>query len=298
MVQRAKHKGSGVRVALKHVTAFGSLDAAARGECIKEIELLRLLDHPNICKHYASFVDEGSAALVLVLELADAGDLRQMIEHFRRSGHRIPEKTIWRLFAQMVAAVAHMHARRALHRDIKPANVFITRGGDVKLGDLGLGRFFVETGQRALTAVGTPFYMAPERLREERYGYKSDVWSLGCVLYEMAMQQSPFYGDDISLFQLIVGAGAPPHPRPSHARRRRPRLWPASRRPSTPPSPPSSQRWCRRASWPVRRRAPTRMRCCGWWSGCGTRARSGPLSYLRLAPVAFMNAMKPSVPSP
>ncbi|KAG7230604.1 hypothetical protein INR49_025321 [Caranx melampygus] len=123
-VYRARYLLDNTSVALKKVQIFDLMDAKARQDCIKEIDLLKQLNHPNVIKYHASFIEDNE--LNIVLELADAGDL----------------------------------------------------------------------------SLGTPYYMSPERIHENGYNFKSDIWSLGCLLYEMAALQSPFYGDKMNLYSL------------------------------------------------------------------------------------------------
>ncbi len=108
----------------------------------------------------------------------------------------VDEDRVWRVFAQLTMALLECHKRKdgtkILHRDLKPGNVFFDANDQVKLGDFGLSRMMGEESVFAQTHVGTPYYMSPECISELRYNDKSDIWSAGCILYEMAALRAPF----------------------------------------------------------------------------------------------------------
>eukprot|EP00037_Helgoeca_nana_P000661 m.22866 g.22866 ORF g.22866 m.22866 type:complete len:324 (-) comp10831_c0_seq1:147-1118(-) len=183
---------SGAVVAIKKMSMVAIGSAEDREACLREATLLQQLDHPNVIKCHAVFLhfDE----INIVLEFAGAGDLSNMLKTMRSMKQRFPEAYIWKVFAQISAGLAHMHDNRCMHRDLKPANVFLTTEGVVKVADLGLSRSFASRSEDVtLSVVGTPYYMAPERLTQSEYTYSSDVWSAGCLLYELAALRSPFH---------------------------------------------------------------------------------------------------------
>lgn len=194
-VWRARSKATGSLVALKRIQVF-EMENESRKECLREARLLQSLDHPNIVKCEAAFVDKNE--LIIVLELADS-DLQTLLKSLKEP---MPEPLIFHYFIQAAEAVAAMHEKRIMHRDIKPGNIFLASGDRVKLGDLGLSRYFSSKTEETRSLVGTPYYMSPELLTESGYSFKSDVWSLGCLLYEMAMLRNPFYQDNATFYTL------------------------------------------------------------------------------------------------
>eukprot|EP00903_Cladosiphon_okamuranus_P009689 g9218.t1 len=203
----AKRKEDGTSVALKKMSK-PAMDEESRTKCMQEARLLQSLDHSNIIRFLDCFFHgacERDKTLVIVFEWAAAGDLKRQVRKALERQVHFKEATIWGYFAQICAAVSYMHQQRIMHRDLKPANIFLTLKGQVKVGDLGLGRFMTTCNETlAYSKVGTPLYTSPEVLRGGGYSWKSDIWSLGCILYELAMLRNPFKCEGLDLFTLVL----------------------------------------------------------------------------------------------
>lgn len=111
---------------------------------------------------------------------------------------------------QIILALYECHRRKegkVLHRDIKPANIFFDGSNNIKLGDFGLSRILGKESQYADTHVGTPYYMSPEQINECKYNEKSDIWSLGCLIYECAALEPPFTATNHLSLAMKIRAG-------------------------------------------------------------------------------------------
>ena len=97
---------------------------------------------------------------------------------------------IW--FAQICMGIKHVHDKNILHRDLKSQNIFVTKSNLIKLGDFGISRVLSNSQSKAHSVVGTPYYLAPELIRESPYSFAADIWSLGVLLYEICALRPPF----------------------------------------------------------------------------------------------------------
>merc|ERR1719253_1924302 len=132
------------------------------------------------------------------MQYCEGGDLATYIKDMAKRKMRIREVQIMNYFVQIVQALQYIHQSRILHRDLKTSNLFLMKSKQVvKLGDFGISRVLEGSIEAAITVVGTPYYMSPEVCENKPYTFKSDVWSLGCVLYELCMLKHAFSADNL-----------------------------------------------------------------------------------------------------
>ena len=113
------------------------------------------------------------------------GDLDNLIKKYKEKNLRFTEKQIMFWLIQICFAIEYIHKRRIIHRDIKASNIFLSTMEIVKLGDFGISRVLENSLEAAMTVVGTPYYLSPELCQNKLYTIKTDIWALGCLLYEM-----------------------------------------------------------------------------------------------------------------
>ena len=175
--------------ALKKVKLI-NLSEKERKNSLNEIRLLASIKSKFVISYKEAFFDEKDNTLGMVMEYADGGDLYRKIKESYIRKRLFEESEIWRIFIQLVKGLKALHDLNILHRDLKSANVFLNNDGSVKLGDLNVSK--VEKKGMGYTQTGTPYYASPEVWNDKPYGTKSDIWSLGCILYEMITLRPPF----------------------------------------------------------------------------------------------------------
>uniref|UniRef100_A0A665SX36 non-specific serine/threonine protein kinase n=1 Tax=Echeneis naucrates TaxID=173247 RepID=A0A665SX36_ECHNA len=178
----------------------------ARQESRKEVAVLAKMSHPNIVQYKESFEEGGS--LYIVMDYCEGGDLFKKIN--AQKGLLFSEEQILDWFVQICLALKHVHDRKILHRDIKSQNIFLTKDGTVQLGDFGIARVLNSTVELARTCIGTPYYLSPEICENKPYNNKSDIWALGCVLYEMCTLKHAFEAGNMKNLVLKIIRGSYP----------------------------------------------------------------------------------------
>ncbi|XP_023638515.1 serine/threonine-protein kinase ATG1a isoform X2 [Capsella rubella] len=200
VVWLAKHRSSGFEVAVKEIDKK-LLSPKVRDNLLKEISILRTIDHPNIIRFYESI--ETGDRIYLVLEYCSGGDLAGYIN---RHG-KVPEAVAKHFMRQLALGLQVLHEKHFIHRDLKPQNLLLSSKEVtplLKIGDFGFARSLTPESM-AETFCGSPLYMAPEIIRNQKYDAKADLWSAGAILFQLVTGKPPFDGNNhIQLFHNIV----------------------------------------------------------------------------------------------
>lgn len=190
---RATRNGSNEEWAIKVLSAAVSNDKLVAKRFEREINILAKLDHPNIVSYFGH--GQTDKQLFYAMELVDGGTLKKVLKRGAFSWQEVAE-----CGRQISSALQHAHNHGIIHRDLKPGNVFLTKLGQLKLGDFGIARDLRSTDLTDIgLTVGTYAYMAPELIRGEReITGNVDLYALGCLMFEMLTGRTPYLGDNFA----------------------------------------------------------------------------------------------------
>ena len=173
---------------------------------VNEVRILASVNHPNVIGYKEAFWDEKSNSLNIVMEYADDGDLQTKINKMKNENGFFNESLIWYYSIQMIQGLKALHDKKIMHRDLKSANIFLIKyKHQCKIGDMNVSKVLKDKLLR--TQTGTPYYASPEVWRDKPYSYKSDLWSIGCIIYELCQLKTPFTGNDIDELFINVCRG-------------------------------------------------------------------------------------------
>ena len=203
-VSKVRKISDGKIYALKSVK-IGKLSQKEKESALNEIRILYSLNNPNIIYYYDGFYDETSRTLNIIMEFAEDGDISGKIKELQIKKEKFSEETIWNWIIQMLEGIKYLHNNKIIHRDLKCANIFLNKKGIIKIGDLNVSK--VSESGLAKTQTGTPYYCAPEIWKDEEYDYKCDIWSIGCIIYELCTFVPPFRGTSLRDLSINVLKG-------------------------------------------------------------------------------------------
>ncbi|PWW78381.1 kinase-like protein [Tuber magnatum] len=235
-IRKVKRKQDGMVLARKEIS-YVKMGSTAKNQLASEFEILACLDHPNIVKYYHREHIKSESSVHLYMEYCGNGDLSGLIKKAKEGGNSFPESFIWTVVAQLVTALYRCHHGidppepgdlfsyknmtpppprteseernliKVLHRDLKPENIFVMADNSIKIGDFGLSKKLAPGNMFAETYAGTPYYMSPEISSGRPYTVKSDIWSMGCIIYELCTQELTFTSNTLPGLINLIGKG-------------------------------------------------------------------------------------------
>lgn len=203
-VFQVKKKSTGKIYAMKRVKIV-NMSPKEKANALNEVRILASVTHQNIIAYEESFYDDESRTLNIIMEFADDGDLESKIQKHRRNHTNFPENEIWSYLIQILLGLKTLHAAKIMHRDLKSANIFL-KSNVIKLGDLNVSKI-IKGGKMDHTQTGTPYYASPEVWADKPYDYKSDIWSVGCIIYELCALMPPFRAKSLEDLYKVVTKG-------------------------------------------------------------------------------------------
>lgn len=202
-VSLVRRRADGLLYGIKQVV-IGKMGTKEKENALNEVRLLASLSCKQIIGYKEAFFDDESQSLNIVMEYADDEDLDKKIKSKIKSNIPFKEDEIWFFTIQILKGLNALHEKNIMHRDLKSANIFLTKEGGVKLGDLNVGKY-IKDNKLAITQTGTPYYASPEVWADLPYDFKADLWSLGCIIYEMCCLRTPFKAKSLpELFETVT----------------------------------------------------------------------------------------------
>ena len=193
-VYKVRRKADLKMYALKKVK-LKNLSEKEKQNALNEIRILASIKSDHVISYKEAFIEKKEQILNLVMEFANKGDLFQKITYYKQMQKSFEEVEIWNIFIQILQGLKCLHDLKILHRDLKSANIFLFNNNLAKIGDLNVSK--VAKSGIGHTQTGTPYYASPEVWNDESYTSKSDIWSLGCVIYEMITLRPPFKAENM-----------------------------------------------------------------------------------------------------
>ena len=196
-VSLVENKENKEKVIIKEIN-LSNLNEKEKEMSLQEGMILSKLKHPNIIECYGFHCEKD--IIIILIKYEEGGNLFKKIENQNNKYFKEEEIIDW--FIEICEGIKYIHSKNIIHRDLKPQNIFLTKDNNIKIGDFGISKQLINKS-KATTKIGTENYLSPEIIQDESYDYKSDIWNLGIILYELTQLKHPFEENKISIQKTI-----------------------------------------------------------------------------------------------